>query len=75
MEYNDLNQAHFKTRNDLKTLHTDFDWLIKYYGKMETISVQQEKNLLELENTCLQQREKLTEININMENCTHELWI
>jgi hypothetical protein len=40
---------------------------------METISVQQEKNLLELENTCLQQREKLTEININMENCTHEL--
>jgi hypothetical protein len=42
---------------------------------METIHVQKEKNFLELENNCLQQREKLTEININMENCTHELWV
>ncbi len=42
---------------------------------METISVQYEKNLLELKNTCLQQREQLIEVNINMENRTHELWV
>ncbi len=53
LEYNELTQVHFKTRNDLKTLHTNLDQLIRDYGKMEAISVQQENNLLELENTCL----------------------
>jgi hypothetical protein len=40
---------------------------------MEAISVQWEKTLLELENTYLQQREKLMKVNIDMENHTHEL--
>ncbi len=75
LEYNELTQAHFKTRNDLKTLQINLDRLIKDYGKMEAISVQQEKTLLELENTCLQLREQLTEINIDMEDCTHELQV
>jgi hypothetical protein len=35
------------------TLQTNLDWLIKDYGKMEAISVQWEKTLLELENTYL----------------------
>ncbi len=74
-EYNKLNQVHLKTHNDLKALHTDFDQLTRDYGKMESISVQWEKNLLELENTCLQQKEQLMEVNIDMENCTHELWV
>ncbi len=74
-EYNQLTQSHFKTRNDLKTLETDFDQLTKDYGKMESISVHQEFTMLELESTCLQQREKLTKINIEMENCTHELQV
>ncbi len=42
---------------------------------MEAISVQQEKTMLELESTCLQQKNQLTEVNIEMENCTHELWV
>ncbi len=53
LEYNELTQVHFKTHNDLKTLQTNLDQLIRDYGKMEAISVQQENNLLELENTCL----------------------
>jgi hypothetical protein len=31
--------------------------------------------MLELKSTCLQQREQSTEINIEMENHTHELWV
>ncbi len=42
---------------------------------MEAISVQREKNLLELENTCLQQKKQLMVINIDMDNHTHELWV
>jgi len=42
---------------------------------MKSISVHQEFTMLELESTCLQQREKLTKINIEMENCTHELQV
>jgi hypothetical protein len=42
---------------------------------MEAINVQREKTLLKLENTCLQQKEHLTKVNIDMENCTHELWV
>jgi hypothetical protein len=42
---------------------------------METINVQWQKTILELENTYLQQREQLTKVNIDMENCTHELWV
>ncbi len=53
LEYNELTQAHFKTRNDFKTLHIDFDQLTRDYGKMEASNVQQEMILLELENTCL----------------------
>jgi len=49
--------------------------LTRDYGKMEAISVQREKNMLELESTCLQQREQLTKINIDMVNHTNELWI
>jgi hypothetical protein len=53
LEYNELNQAHFKTHNDLKALQIDLDWLTRDYGKMEAISVQQEFFLLELENIYL----------------------
>ncbi len=74
-EYNELNQVHFKTHNDLKALHIDFDQLIRDCGKMEAISVQREKNLLELENICLQHKEQLMEVNIDVENRTHELWV
>lgn len=42
---------------------------------MEAIYVQQEKTFVELDNTCLQQWEQLIEININMENHTHELQV
>jgi hypothetical protein len=42
---------------------------------MEAISVQREKIVLELESTCLQQREQLTKVNIEMENCAHKLWV
>ncbi len=56
-EYNELNQAHLKTHNDLKTLQIDFDRLTKDYGKMEAISVQQDKFFVKLEDTCLQQWE------------------
>jgi hypothetical protein len=42
---------------------------------MEAINVQWEKTLLDLENACLQQREQLTNVNIDMDNCTHELWV
>jgi hypothetical protein len=42
---------------------------------MEAISVQREKNLLELENICLQHKEQLMEVNIDVENRTHELWV
>jgi hypothetical protein len=38
-EYNELTEAHFKTRNDLKSLQTNFDQLTRDYGKMEAISV------------------------------------
>ncbi len=74
-KYNELTHAHFKTCNDLKTLQTNLDRLTRDYGKMEAINVQWEKTLLELENTCLQQREQLTKVNIDMENRTHELWV
>lgn len=40
---------------------------------MELISVQWEKTLVELENNYLQQQEQLMEVNIDMENYTHEL--
>ncbi len=40
---------------------------------MEAINVQRAKTLLELDNTYLQQKEQLTEVNIDMDNCTHEL--
>jgi hypothetical protein len=40
---------------------------------MEAINVQRENNFLELENTCLQLKEQLMEINIDMENHTHDL--
>jgi hypothetical protein len=53
-KYNALTQAHFKTRNGLKTLQIDFDWLIKNYGKMEVICAQWENIMLELKNICLQ---------------------
>ncbi len=57
-EYNELNHVYFKTHNDLKVLHLiELDWLTRDYGKMEAINVQWEKNLLELENTYLQQKE------------------
>jgi hypothetical protein len=42
---------------------------------MEAMNVQWEKTLLELENTCLYQREWLMEVNIDMEYRTHELWV
>jgi hypothetical protein len=42
---------------------------------MEANSVQWQKIMLELENTCLQQKEKFTKVNFDMENCTHELWV
>ncbi len=74
-EYNELNLAHFKTRYDLKGLQIDLHWLTRAYGKMEAISVQHEKEFIELENTCLQQREQLIKVKIDMENCTHELWV
>ncbi len=38
-EYNELNQVHFKTHNDMKALQTDFDWLEKDFGKMEATDV------------------------------------
>jgi hypothetical protein len=40
---------------------------------MEAINVQWEKTLLELENTYLQQRKHLREVNIDLENHTHQL--
>jgi hypothetical protein len=42
---------------------------------MEVINVQWENNLLELADICLEQREQLKEVNIDMENHTHELWV
>jgi len=39
-EYNELNYFHFKRRNDLKVLQTDYDQLIRDYGKMEAVGVQ-----------------------------------
>jgi hypothetical protein len=54
-------------------LQIDFGQLTNDYGKMEAIGVQWEKNLLELEVTSLQQKEQLLEVNIDMENHTHEL--
>jgi len=53
-EYNKLTQAHFKTHNDLKTLHIDLDWFTRDYSKVVAINVQWEKTMLELENTYLQ---------------------
>ncbi len=44
-EYNELNQVHFKTHNNMKALQTDLDWLTRDYGKMEAINVQWEKNI------------------------------
>lgn len=38
-EYNELNQVHFKSHNDLKVLQNDYDRLMKDYGKMEVINV------------------------------------
>jgi hypothetical protein len=37
-----------------QTMQTNLDRLTRDYGKMEAISVQWEKNLLEIENTYLQ---------------------
>jgi hypothetical protein len=42
---------------------------------MEAINVQQDKTLLDLENTYLQHREHLIEVNIDMENRTHEFQV
>jgi hypothetical protein len=42
---------------------------------MEAINVQWKKTMLELESTCLQQREQLTKIKIDMVIRTNELWI
>ncbi len=39
-EYNELNYFHFKSRNDLKVLQTDYDQLIRDYGNMEAVGVQ-----------------------------------
>ncbi len=50
-EYNELNQAHFKSHNDLKVLQNDYDRLMKDYGKMEVINVKQDKTFVGLENT------------------------
>jgi hypothetical protein len=44
-EYNELNQAQFKTHNDLKALQINHDRLTRDYGKMEIINVQQEQIL------------------------------
>ncbi len=74
-DYNELNEVHFKSHDDLKALQTNYDQLMKDYGKMESINVQQEKTLVQLEHTCLQQWKQLTKVNINMENCTHELQV
>ncbi len=51
--YNELNQAHFKSRNDFKALWVNNDRLVRDYGKMETINVQQEQTLAGLDNTYL----------------------
>ncbi len=40
---------------------------------MEAINVQWEKTMLDLESTYLQHEGQLIKINIEMENCTHEL--
>ncbi len=45
------------------------------YCKMGAISVQREKNILKLGNICFQLKEQLMEINIDMENHTHELQV
>jgi hypothetical protein len=74
-EYNELNQAQFKTHNDLKALQINHDRLIRVYGKMEVINVQQEQIFAKLENTYLQHQEQLIKVNIDMENRTHELWV
>ncbi len=50
-EYNEFNQVHFKNYNDLKALQTNYDWLIKDYGKMETINLQWKKTRVELKDT------------------------
>jgi hypothetical protein len=59
----------------LKALQTDLDWLTRDYGKMEIISAQSKKILVQLDNNYLQQSEQLMEVNIDMENYTHELGI
>jgi hypothetical protein len=38
-EYNEFNQTHFKGHNDLKTLQSDYDQLMKDYEKMEAVNV------------------------------------
>ncbi len=65
----DQNEPIFK-----QTMQTNLNWLAKDYGKMETISVQWEKNLLEIDN--------LFAIEIIVDwsqhwhgNCSHELWV
>jgi hypothetical protein len=40
-----------------KTLQIEFDQLTRDYGKMEALNVQHKKNLLELKNIYLQQKE------------------
>jgi Holliday junction resolvase-like predicted endonuclease len=54
-------------------MYIDLDQLTRDYGKMEAITVQRQKILLELDNTYLQQKKQLMEVNIEMENRTHEL--
>lgn len=44
-EYNELNHVHFKSHNDLKVLQIDYDQLMRDYGKMEAVNVQQKKLL------------------------------
>ncbi len=65
----DQNEPNFE-----QIMQIDLDWLIKDYGKTETTNVQWKK-MLELENMCLQQKEQLTKVNIDMENHTHELQV
>ncbi len=48
---------------------------MKEYGKMEVVSVQQQMTLVGLENTCTQQQKQLVDVNMELENSTHDLQV
>jgi hypothetical protein len=62
LKYNEFNKPNWKSHNDLKHLQSEHESMIQDYNKMEQSSIQQEKIITSLEQTCQELKEQLANI-------------